>query len=68
MTISRKNLNKPAPKWFLKTKKATTMLADATIIILLSSGWDENSYIILILRVGLSAVLNTLETFLADNE
>ena len=67
MTISRKNISKPAPSWFVKTKKATTMLSDAAVVILLSLGYSDNSFLILVIRVGLSAVMNTLEMLLADN-
>lgn len=68
MTISRKNANKPAPAWFRKTKKAISFLSDAAIIILLASGFSDDSLIILIIRVGISAVMNTIEIFLSDEK
>lgn len=64
--MSFNNINKAAPKWFLKLKKATTLLSDAAIIILLGIGYSEDSLILLILRIGVSAILNTVEIFLSD--
>lgn len=66
MTFSRKNINKKKPSWFLKLKKAITLLSDAAIVILLGLGYSENSFIILILRVGLSAVLETIQILISD--
>jgi hypothetical protein len=66
MTFSRKNINKNKPSWFLKLKKAITLLSDAAIVILLGLGYSDNSLIILILRVGLSAILETIQILISD--
>lgn len=66
MTFSRKNFNKRKPAKFLKIKKAITLLSDAAIIILLGLGYSENSLIILVLRVGLSAVLESIQLLISD--
>lgn len=63
-----KNLYKPAPKWFVKLKKAMSFLTDGAIVILLGIGYAEDSLVLLILRIGVSAVLNTIEVFLSDEE
>jgi hypothetical protein len=63
-----KNMNQPAPIWFRKTKKIISLLSDAAIVVLLSFGYSENSLIMLVLRVGLSAVMNSLEVILASGE
>ncbi|GAB3708540.1 hypothetical protein [Flavobacterium koreense] len=66
MTFSRKNYNKKKPSWFLKVKKAITLLSDAATIILLGIGYAENSLLILILRVGISAVLESVQLLISD--
>lgn len=67
MAIQRKKLNKiKVPIWFFKLKKATPELTDASIIILLAIGYTEHSLLILILRVGLSALLKFTEIILTD--
>jgi len=66
MTLSRKNFNKTKPPKFLKIKKAITLLSDAAIIILLGLGYSDNSLIILILRVGLSAVLESIQLLISN--
>lgn len=68
ITASINNANKPAPKWFRKTKRALTMLSDSAIVMLLARGYTENSVVMLWIRVGLSGVLNTLEVVLANGE
>ena len=66
MTFSRKNIHKHKPSWFLKAKKAVTLLSDAACVILLGIGYAENSLFILVLRVGLSAVLESIQLFISD--
>ena len=66
MTISRKNINKQAPVWFRKLKKAVSVLSDATVIILLAAGYADDSFFILVIRVGVSASLSSIEIFLSD--
>ena len=66
MTFSRKNFNKKKPTWFLKLKKVITLLSDATIVILLAMGYTDNSIVILILRVGLSAILESVQLVISD--
>lgn len=61
-------VNKPAPAWFRKTKKAALLLADTAIVILLARGYAENSLIMLYLRVGLSGALQALEAVLVEPE
>lgn len=62
------NVNKPAPKWFTKTKNAVSTLSDAAVVILITAGIaKDNGILILIIRVGISAVFNALNTVLADD-
>jgi hypothetical protein len=68
MTLSRKNIHKQARQWFRKLKKALSLLSDSTVIILLAAGYADDSFTILVIRVGVSASLNTLEIFLSDEE
>jgi hypothetical protein len=53
------------PLWFRKLKRIITFLSDAAVVILLAMGYSENSLILLIFRVGISAVINSVETFLS---
>ena len=66
MTKFIKKISTPAPKWFIKIKKAATLLCDAAVIILLGIGYSQESLTILIMRVGVSAILQTVELFLTD--
>jgi len=68
ITVSLKNVSSPAPRWFRKLKKAVTILADTSTIILLSIGYSEESLLILILRVGLSGIFEATESILANGE
>ena len=66
MTLSRKNYKKPAPKWFTKLRKAVTLLQNSAVVLLLAAGYAAESFTILCIRTSVSAVMNTLEIFLAD--
>jgi hypothetical protein len=68
ITASIKNMNKPAPKWFRKLKRVTSLLSDSAIVILLALGYSDSSLIMLFCRVGISAVMNSLEVILANGE
>ncbi len=59
-------VNKPAPKWFRKLKRAATLLSDTAVVMLLALGYADDSLIMLILRVGISGVLQTLEAVLTE--
>lgn len=59
-------LNKNTPVWFRKLKKGVTMLSDASIVILLGVGYSEDSLLMLVIRVGISAIMNTIEIFLTN--
>lgn len=59
-------INKNTPVWFRKLKKAVTLLSDASIVLLLGVGYSEDSLIMLVIRVGISAIMNTIEIFLSD--
>lgn len=67
-SVSIKNLNKPAPKWFRKLKRAVSLLSDTAVVMLLSMGQAENSLVILWCRVGISGIMNALEIILANGE
>ena len=68
INLTGANVNKPAPLWFTKTKNAVSVLADAAVVILLSAGLaKDNSLLILVIRVGISAVFNALNSVLADD-
>lgn len=58
--------NKNTPVWFRKLRKAITLLSDASIVILLGIGYSEDSLILLVIRVGISAVMSSIEVFLTN--
>lgn len=62
------NMKTPAPRWFLRLKRAITLLADTTAVILLAFGYKENSLIMLIVRIGVSGILESMEALLSDKE
>lgn len=61
-------VSQPAPKWFRKTKRATTLLSDTAIVMLLAMGYSDDSFLLLCLRVGVSGVLQTVEAILVEND
>ena len=67
-TISLKNKNVPAPRWFRRLKDVLTILFDASIVIAFLYGFTENSKEILIARIAYSAIMNSLDKILANGE
>jgi len=65
-TISISNHSKPAPKWFRKLKRAVSISSDSVVVLMLAAGFADNSFAILIVRVGISGAFNFVETLLAD--
>lgn len=62
------NIKSPAPKWFLRLKRSVTLMADTVSIILLARGYLQDSFVMLIVRVGVSGLLESLEALLSDKE
>jgi hypothetical protein len=70
-TISRKNNNKPAPKWFRKLKKAIGVLTIAANVMVQSWGLSDAllvAHIQLWCTLGIGAILEALEIVLANGE
>jgi len=67
-TISLKNKNVPAPRWFRRLKDVLTILFDASIVIAFLYGFTENSKEILISRIAYSAIMSSLDKLLANGE
>lgn len=63
-----KNSKCPAPKWFRRLKRSITLLADTVSIILLARGYTGDSFVMLIVRVGISGLLESMEALLSDKE
>ena len=68
ITISTKNINKPATRWFRKLKSASGYLVDGAIIMLLAMGNKDSSFLMLLLRVGYSRVMAAAESLLANGD
>lgn len=71
LTLSRRNANKPAPKWFRKLKKAIYILtAAANVMVAQWPTGDEalKTRLQLWCTIGIAALLEALETLLANGE
>lgn len=68
VTFSPDNTNKPAPKWFRKLKSASGYLVDGAIIMVLATGHKDNSFLMLLLRVGYSRVMAAIEALIANGD
>lgn len=53
-------------KLFTKIKNSVSILSDTAVVMLLAMGYAENSLEILICRVGISGVMNSLNVFLKE--
>lgn len=53
-------------KLFTKIKNAVSILSDTAVVMLLALGYAENSMEILICRVGISGIMNTINVFLKE--
>ncbi|WP_148707407.1 hypothetical protein [Chitinophaga skermanii] len=62
------NYSKPPPKWFAKTKLAFAIISDTVIVFLLARGFSESSFIMLLLRIGISNLLKVIEIFITEDE
>lgn len=67
MTFSPNNFNTPAPVLFTKINTAVSQLTNAAIVILLAMGYTDNSLVLLIIKVGTSAIMGALGAFLAPS-
>jgi len=68
VTFSTANTGKPAPKWFRKLKSASGYLVDGAIIMVLATGHAENSFWMLVLRIGYSRVMAAIEALIANGD
>ena len=67
MTL-RKRIKADTPLWFRKVKKLITLTSDTAVVILLATGHSEESLTMLVVRVGLSYLLNAIEIFVEPKE
>lgn len=64
--VSIKNISKPTPRWFLKVKKAVSLSTNTAIVFLLALGYEDNSLIMLCVKLGISTAVQVIEVFLTD--
>ena len=70
-TLNVNNSKKPAPKWFRKTKKAVGILTLAANVMIQSWGLPDPLLVAKIqlwCTIGIGALLEALEVFLANGE
>lgn len=69
--VSISNFNKPAPRWFRKTKKATIILVVAANTMIASWGFPDPLLVTrlqLWCTMGIAAILEAIETLLSNGE
>ena len=66
MKLSVKNINKPAPLWYRKLRKIVSLASNTAVVILLGMGYSDNSFWILVCRIGISGLMDTIDIFLSD--
>lgn len=66
--ISMGNSGRPSPRWFRKFKKVWTNTETAAIVLLLSVGYANESFLILCIKTATNWLLENLETILANGE
>lgn len=70
-TVSVNNVNKPAPKWFRRLKKALGILTVAANVMISSWGFQDvvlTTKLQLWCTVGIGAILEALEALLANGD
>lgn len=70
-TLSVNNINKPAPKWFRKIKKAVLILTVAANAMIASWGFDNElltTRLQLWCTIGVVALLEAFEVLLKDED
>ena len=58
----------PNKQKFQKISKAVSIISNTLVIILLGLGFEENSLILLIARVGISGLMSAIEVFYTDEK
>jgi hypothetical protein len=62
------NINKQAPRWFRKLQRATSIVSDTIIVFLLALGMGEDSFWMLVARIGLTNLMKIIEAIIIDDE
>ena len=58
----------PNKQKFQKISKAVSIISNTLVIILLGLGFEENSLILLIARVGISGLMSAIEVFYSEDK
>ena len=66
--ISTSNINKPAPRWFRVTKKIWSTTENTVIAILLLSGHADQSFPMLLFKIGSSYLKDVLDSVMTNGE
>lgn len=67
MNLSVNNSGKQAPRWFRKFKKIFINTENTAIAILMLMGHEAESFLILVIKLITSWILENLETILAND-
>ena len=62
------NINKQAPKWFRKLQRISSITSDTIIVFLLAMGYEENSFWMLVARIGITNLMKVIEAVLVEDE
>jgi len=66
--VHYKNVNCPEPRWFRRLKNAVSTASNTVVILLLATGYSEDSLTILYVRVGISGLMSFIGALLSDSE
>lgn len=64
----RENIKKPAPRWFRLTKKIFALTINTVMTVLLLLGYGSESFILLVIKLSESYLMNLLDTILSNGE
>lgn len=63
--LSTRNFIKPAPRWFVITKKIINLVTNFTLAILMVVGHRADDIVLLIIKLSQSFVMDTLDSLMA---
>lgn len=67
MTFSPNNFSTPAPILFTRINTAVSQIQNAAIVILLAIGYKDSSLLLLIIKIGTSAIMGAIGAFMGSD-
>lgn len=66
--VHYKNINCPEPRWFRRLRNAVSDASNTAAILLVAMGYEEDSFTILCVRIGISGIMRFIGLLLSDKE